>query len=148
MGNTGVFPDPVGHAARMRNRLPALVAVGALVVLAGVVARGTSAVPVGEAKPLVWWLRLPMIHQSQSTEAPPRGRVTDVRGPWATIVEWAILLIPVAVLVLAICAAVMLSLRARRFGAPTPGMERHREASRQGDPAGGPLPAAQAAPPV
>src|SRR5437763_13890065 len=122
-----LFQTRWGMLARMRNRLPALVAVGALVVLAGVVARGTSAVPVGESKPLVWWLRLPMIHQSQSTEAPPRGRVVDVRGPWATIVEWGILLIPVLVLVLAICAAVMISLRARRLQPPTPVAPRHEE---------------------
>jgi hypothetical protein len=131
----------------MRNRLPALVAIGALVVLAGVVARGSSAVPVGESKPLIGWLRWPWPASSdtQAREAPPRGRVVEVRGTWAIVVEWAILLLPVIALLLAITAAVIMSVRRRKRELPSPIVRSQVEPTGTGDRASALLKAVHAA---
>lgn len=128
--------------------MPALVAVGGLMVLAAVVARGDSAVPLGEPKPLFGWFRLPNFLDKEATtpQPEPHGYVSDVSGLWATVVAWAILLFPLLVLVLAIVAAVVLSVRARKIQPPTPVLRNpHEEPSAQGDRAGALQRAARAA---
>lgn len=101
--------------------MPALAAVGGLMVLAAVVARGGSAVPLGEPQPLFRWLRLPNFLAKEATtpQPEPHGYVSDVHGLWGAIVSWGILLFPLFVLLIAIGAAVILSLRARKLGAPS-----------------------------
>jgi hypothetical protein len=102
----------------MRSRLPALLGMGALLLLAAVVARGASAVPVGETKPLFGWLRIPMIQP-----VAPEGRPAGVRpgeGWWAGFIGWFVILLPFMLLGLAIVAALLMSLRWRKLGVPTP----------------------------
>ncbi|HEV2779154.1 MAG TPA: DUF4129 domain-containing protein [Actinophytocola sp.] len=107
----------------MRRRVPALVAVGALVMLAAVVARGASAVPVGEGEPLLGFLRLPEIDLT-----PPGGAASDPdaepgSGGWAAVLAWVVVLIPLFLLAGAIVAAVVFSVigwRLRRPGLATP----------------------------
>lgn len=117
----------------MRTRLPALVAMGALVVLAAVVARGSSAVPVGESKPLFGWLRWPSFRTSAVGEVEPRGTVSDFDGGWAAVLGWAILLLPVGALVFVIIAVVVMSVRARKPEMPSPVVRGEPDPALQGD---------------
>src|SRR5256885_14655817 len=103
----------------MKTRLPVLCALGALLVLAAVVARGDSSVPVGQGKPLCGWLRLPSIKFVQDIGARRSGGA-PAAGEWATILGWILIFIPIALLVLAIVGAVVLALRQRKIGPPTP----------------------------
>lgn len=94
----------------MRNRVPVLLAIVALVMLAAVVAGGSSTVPVGSGKPILGFLRLPTIDIPQT----PRGRQVnrpEAPGAWADVVGWVIVFSPIALLLLAIGAALVLMLR-------------------------------------
>ncbi len=101
----------------MRTRLPALLGIAALLVLAAVVARGRSAVPVGVSRPLFDWLRFPNIEFTGGVASSGRGSpVGD--GGWAAWIGWAVLLLPVLMLAVAIVVALIFAWR--RVGAPTP----------------------------
>jgi hypothetical protein len=102
----------------MRIRLPALLGIAALLVLAAVVARGRSAVPVGMSRPLFDWLRFPDIDITGGVASSGRGSTTG-EGGWAAWIGWAIMLLPVLMLGVAIVAALIVALR-RRIGVPTP----------------------------
>lgn len=104
----------------MRTRVPALVAIGALVVLAGVVARGSSAVPVGETRPLFGWIRLPDFFRFRPDDERARTQPSRPGGTWLAVIDWAILLLPLIALVVVIVLALILSLRGRKLGMPTP----------------------------
>jgi uncharacterized protein DUF4129 len=97
---------------RMRSRLPALVAIVALVMLAAVVARGTSAVPVGEGRPLLGFLGIPRIELPELSGSESGG--TSVLGGWSATLALVIVLMPLALLAMAIVAAVVLALVAAR----------------------------------
>jgi hypothetical protein len=104
----------------MRNRLPALVVMGALVVLAGVVARGTSSVPLGQTRPLLSWFRLPNFNGPEFTQGSPRESGQPLHGWWSAALERAILLLPLIMLGLALAAALIVALRMRKLQPPTP----------------------------
>jgi hypothetical protein len=94
----------------MRNRVPVLLAMLALVMLAAVVAGGSSAVPVGSGKPILGFLRIPTIDIPRT----PRGRQVnrpEAPGAWADLIGWVIAFSPIALLFLAIAAALVLTLR-------------------------------------
>lgn len=102
----------------MRNRLPGLLAVAALLALAAVVARGESAVPLGETRAWFDWLRFPSIGaQGVSISG---GTASSEPGLWLAILGWAALLFPLVLLALAIVAALVVAFRQRRIGPPTP----------------------------
>jgi hypothetical protein len=95
----------------MRNRVPVILAMVALVMLAAVVAGGSSAVPVGSGKPILGFLRLPTIDIPPQT---PRGRQVnrpEAPGAWADVIGWIIVFSPIGLLLLAIGAALVLTLR-------------------------------------
>jgi Domain of unknown function (DUF4129) len=102
----------------MRTR--ALIAVGALVVLAGVVARGGSAVPLGETRPLFGWIRLPDFFRFRPGDERPRTQPERPGGTWLAVIDWAVLLLPLIALLVVIALALIMSLRARKPGKPTP----------------------------
>ena len=102
----------------MRTR--ALIAVGALVVLAGVVARGGSAVPVGEPRPLFGWIKLPDFLRFRPDEQPTRRPPSSSSGTWLAVIDWAVLLLPLIALVVVIALALIMSIRGRKLGRPTP----------------------------
>ena len=130
----------------LRTRVPALVGIGALVVLAGVVARGRSAVPVGESKPLFGWLRLPEFRIPESRDGVPNDWAPEVHGGWIRVFEWAILMLPLLALVFAIGAAVVVAvLRGRRLGPPTPVVTKRGEPGGSGDRTGALVRAARSA---
>jgi hypothetical protein len=109
---------------RMKGRVAALVAVGALVMLAGVVARGASAVPLGKGEPLLDFL---VFSEIDLSVVPGGGDVTEepeVRGGgWTQAVSLVVVLVPLLLLAGAIVAAVVISLlnwRRRRRMVATP----------------------------
>lgn len=110
--NFGVPGRAVRHAAGMRNRVPVLLAMLALVMLAAVVAGGSSAVPVGSGKPILGFLRIPTINIPQE----PRGRQVnrpEEPGVWGDLIGWFIVFSPFILLVVAIVVAAVLALRGR-----------------------------------
>lgn len=143
IGNARVFGGLLGHAAWMRTR--ALVAVGALVVLAGVVARGSSAVPVGEARPLFGWIKLPDFLRFQPDDERARTQPSRPGGTWMAVIDWAVLLLPLVALVVVIALALIMSVRARKLGMPTPVKLRPPAPGLDGERAGALLRAVQAA---
>jgi hypothetical protein len=102
----------------MKTRLPALLGIAALLVLAAVVARGQSSVPVGASRPLFDWLRFPTIQFTGGIASSGRGSTTG-DGGWVAWIGWAIMLLPVLMLAVAIVAALIFAFR-HRIGAPTP----------------------------
>src|SRR5262245_33300719 len=102
----------------MRTRFPALLGIAALLVLAAVVARGRSAVPVGVTRPLFDWLRFPDFSFTGGVASSDRGSSTG-DGAWAAWVGWAIMLLPVLMIGAAIVAGLYFALR-YRIGMPTP----------------------------
>ena len=101
----------------MKTRLPMLLAIVALLMMAAVVAQGSSAVPVGEGKPLLGFLRLPTFNPPK----PTRVRVIDepeTPGWWVDIIAWAVLMLPFVLLGLAMVFAffaIARNLRGRRI---------------------------------
>lgn len=103
--------------ARMRSRLP-LLALVAVVVLAAVVARGRSALAVGEPGSLLGGLWLPSFGFSTST-----GSAGDSTWPiflGIQLAVWIVLLIPMGLLGVVIMIALVGSMRRRRIGRSTP----------------------------
>jgi hypothetical protein len=103
----------------MKTRLPVLLTLGAFLVLAAVVARGSSSVPVGTGKPLFAWLKLPSITLS-SDPGVATNSGAPLTGSWATIAGWAIVALPLVLLLAAIAAALIIAMRMRKIGPPTP----------------------------
>ncbi len=129
----------------MRTRVPALVAVGALVVLAGVVARGSSAVPTGEPKPLFGWIKMPAFLRFRLDDEHGRTRPATHGGVWVAVIDWAVLLLPLIALLVVIALAVIMSVRARKLGVPTPVKNRSSGPGVDGERAGALLRAVHAA---
>jgi uncharacterized protein DUF4129 len=118
----------------MRRRLPALVAVVALLMVAAVVARGTSAVPVGEGRPLLGFLRIPEIDLSPPGDSGSEADTWSGPGGWTAVISWVIVLIPLFLLATAIVAAVVFAVigwRRHRVGLATPALVE--EDGEQGD---------------
>jgi hypothetical protein len=129
----------------MRSRLPVLVVMGALLVLAAVVAASPSAVPLGEGRPLFEFLKLPTI-----TVTNPRPNLSEVTrertwGGWTEWLGWFLLALPAAVLVSAIILAIVVGLQARRGRILAPGRTVAEGSVEGGTPVARLLAAAQAA---
>src|SRR5262245_36326232 len=103
----------------MKTRLPVLCALGALLVLAAVVARGDSSVPVGKGKPIFGWLHLPNFRFVQDIDA-RRSSGAPGGSQWATILGWALIFLPLVLLAVAIVGAIVIALHQRKIGPPTP----------------------------
>lgn len=101
------------------TRLPALLGIAALLVLAAVVARGTSAVPVGVSQPLFGWLRFPNFNLPDGIPT-ANTNATRADGGWAVYIGWAVMLLPVLMLAVAIVAVLVIAFRQRKIGAPSP----------------------------
>jgi hypothetical protein len=106
----------------MRYRWPAVGAVVALVLLAAVVARGTSAVPVGQGRPLFGFLSWPRLEfpaaDGDSYRSPDSGQ-----SGWIDVTGWIVLLLPLVLLggvILAAAVVGLKGLRLRRIGPPVP----------------------------
>src|SRR2546430_3144438 len=103
----------------MKTRLPVLLTLGAFLVLAAVVARGSSSVRIGTGKPLFAWLKFPAIHFAQDPSVATNSGA-PLTGSWATIAGWAIVALPLILLLAAIVAALVIAMRMRKIGPPTP----------------------------
>jgi hypothetical protein len=96
-----------------------LLAIAALLVLAAVVARGESALPVGESRPWFNWWRLPTLTTPGISAG--GGQASSEPGLWLAILGWVAMLLPVALLAVVILAAMVIGIRQfRRIGPPTP----------------------------
>lgn len=105
----------------MRSRLPALIVIGALLVLAAVVAAGASAVPVGQGRPLFEFLHLPVITVIDPQVPPPEDARERTWPAWTQWLGWFLMTLPITLLVAAIIAAVLVGLLARRIRFSSPG---------------------------
>ncbi|HEU5469952.1 MAG TPA: DUF4129 domain-containing protein [Actinophytocola sp.] len=103
----------------MTSRVPALVAIGALLMLAAVATAGGSAVPAGEGEKLFSFFGFPTIELPEPPE-PESGSVEP--NEWGGWLARALLLMPVLLLVLSVVLTIALAvLRWRRFRLPVPG---------------------------
>jgi hypothetical protein len=96
-----------------------LLAVAALLVLAAVVARGESALPLGETRSWFDWWRMPTLTPPGGV-AVPQGTESSEPGLWLAIVGWIALMLPVALLVVAVVTAIVVGIRKIRIGPPSP----------------------------
>jgi Domain of unknown function (DUF4129) len=104
----------------VRKRWPGVLAIVALLMLAAVVSRAASAVPVGEGKPLFGFLRLPTI-ELYHDEDPGQHLSPDEGTTLGDILGWVVLLSPLFLLAVALLGGLVLGIRwaRRRVGQST-----------------------------